>query len=116
MLSFRLEPRRRKREENGVKKRDLGISQHPCEQIAAAISGEVDKDRLSQLCRKAGEGLHTRTRRKDKLWWGWGLSWDRGVTCLEKMRLSRLLAVSGHVNTCHVHWLFLMSINCMMTQ
>jgi len=41
---------------------------------------------------------------------------ETGVTRLEKMKLSRLLAAPGHVNTCHVHWLFLMSINCIMTQ
>lgn len=41
---------------------------------------------------------------------------ETGVTRLRKMKLSRLLAVSGLVNTCHVHWLFFMSINCIMTQ
>lgn len=41
---------------------------------------------------------------------------EAGVARLKKMKLSRLLAVSEHVNMCHVHCLFLMSMKCIMTQ
>lgn len=44
-----------------LKKKGLGISQHPCEQIATVISRGTDNDRLSQLrkkhCSGGDEGL-----------------------------------------------------------
>lgn len=65
--------------------------------------------------RKLGRGhIHSWGRRESCS--GTRASPKTGVTCLEQMKLSRLLAVSGHVNTCRVPWLFLMSINCIMTQ
>lgn len=96
-----------------VKKRELRISWHLCEQIATIISRGADNDRLWQLYWGTVED---RTQ-------GWGgkprsggheASPEAGVARLQKMKLSRLLAVS--VNTCHVHCLFLMPMKCIMTQ